>query len=635
MNNRSKFPAEQASPESAIALGQSDLTRGLQLADSLELAGKLDQAESLYRGLLQAHPQHAVLLHHLGLLLRERGQLAEAEAVLLRAIAADPGDSNIHNSLGTILHTQGRLDAAQECYGVALQLRGDYAEAHYNLGVLLEEMGRTDEALAEYRAAVVAQPRYARALTRIGVILEQQGAVTEALAELDQAVAASPHFFDAQYYRGGILSGLRRHEEALAALKRASSLRPDNFDAVLATANALRDAMRHDEALTEYWRALELQPERAATHEELNRLAWSTGRRDLYLRSFAYARQRFGSSPDLYALEAAFRLRRDEFVQAEELLWPAQAHAPDRGDIHGLLARALAGQGRFEEAYAFFDRAIAAEPQIMLHRHQLGFTLLRDGQASEALRVFEQALVLDPVNQLLLAGQALAYRELDDSRYQTLVDLSRYVRTYQIAPPAGFADSGAFNRALAQELDALHTTRVAPIDQPLRGGTQTSGQLFAAGTPLIQELRNAIREAVADYIRDLPQDPAHPMSLRNAADFDFIGSWSCRLGSQGYHTNHVHPMGWISSAYYARLPEDIDDARQRPGWLKFGESNLALGQRDRPDSFVQPAVGRLVLFPSFYWHGTTAFSDRNDRLGVAFDVVPGVVSGSGGGHGRT
>jgi ectoine hydroxylase-related dioxygenase (phytanoyl-CoA dioxygenase family) len=84
-------------------------------------------------------------------------------------------------------------------------------------------------------------------------------------------------------------------------------------------------------------------------------------------------------------------------------------------------------------------------------------------------------------------------------------------------------------------------------------------------------------------------------------------------------------MGWISSAYYVSLPEALDDEAQRQGWLKFGESHMELGGADRPEHFVKPVVGQLVLFPSYFWHGTVPFQSSQDRLTVAFDVVPGDV----------
>ncbi len=64
------------------------------------------------------------------------------------------------------------------------------------------------------------------------------------------------------------------------------------------------------------------------------------------------------------------------------------------------------------------------------------------------------------------------------------------------------------------------------------------------------------------------------------------------------------------------------DGQGEQGWLKFGESNLNLSPRDVPQNAVRPAVGKLVLFPSYYWHGTVPFADTQARMTVAFDVVP-------------
>jgi hypothetical protein len=95
------------------------------------------------------------------------------------------------------------------------------------------------------------------------------------------------------------------------------------------------------------------------------------------------------------------------------------------------------------------------------------------------------------------------------------------------------------------------------------------------------------------------------------------------LRSSGYHSNHLHNEGWISSAYYVALPDEVADSASGQGALKFGESKFALGESDRPEQFVRPAVGKLVLFPSYFWHGTVPFVSQGARLTIAFDVVPG------------
>ena len=192
---------------------------------------------------------------------------------------------------------------------------------------------------------------------------------------------------------------------------------------------------------------------------------------------------------------------------------------------------------------------------------------------------------------------------------------------------AASTTSKSFNRALSEELAGLHTRRVEPFDQTLRGGTQTPGYLFDHRARALEGVREKIREAVADYVRGLSDDPDHPLLARKTDTFDFATAWSCRLRSSGFHTNHVHPMGWISSAYYASLPEVVTEGTGQQGWLKFGESNLGLGERDRPGRAVKPGVGKLVLFPSYFWHGTVPFTSDDMRLTIAFDVVPGKATG--------
>lgn len=98
------------------------------------------------------------------------------------------------------------------------------------------------------------------------------------------------------------------------------------------------------------------------------------------------------------------------------------------------------------------------------------------------------------------------------------------------------------------------------------------------------------------------------------------GSWSVLLKPGGHHANHVHPQGWISSAYYVDVPES--GGEPRAGWLRLGEPNPA-APRCPPEMFVEPAAGMLVLFPSFMWHGTVPFTHGARRLTVAFDVIPG------------
>ena len=94
------------------------------------------------------------------------------------------------------------------------------------------------------------------------------------------------------------------------------------------------------------------------------------------------------------------------------------------------------------------------------------------------------------------------------------------------------------------------------------------------------------------------------------------------LRDQGFHVNHIHPEGWISSCYYVAVPDAVKDEAARRGWIKFGEPALDLPLKDPVRRAIQPAPGRLVLFPSYLWHGTIPFRGATARTTIAFDLVP-------------
>jgi tetratricopeptide (TPR) repeat protein len=568
-------------------------------------------------------PGQPVLLARLALVRKMSGAFAEAESLLRRAIAAAPHEAALHNNLGNVLRNLGRHRDAEASYRKALSLKPSYGEAAYNLGIILEDGGRLDDALSAYRTALGLGNGPA-ARVRVAAILLNLGRPDDALSELDAAFAGEAVSFDGNYYRGLALAQLGRPADAAVALREAVRLRPSSLEALHALANNLKAADLHDEAMDVYWRTIEAHPLDVATHSNMNQHAWMTGRQDAFLKSFAYVRERQGESPDLMVAEAQLRMQRDDAAGAEPLLRKALATVPGRADANALMGRLLGLRGRFDESVACFETAVKSDPATGVYRNEFGYALLKGGAHSRALSEFEAACRINSADQLALSGLCLAYRALGDSRYGELMNVDRFVRVYAIDAPPGFADAASFNRVLAAELSKLHTTTAEPLDQTLRGGTQTPGLLFFRKLRAIEQVREQIAAAVSDYISRMETSNDHPLLSRREADWSFTHSWSCKLRSSGFHTNHVHPMGWISSAYYVSLPDVLDDASRRPGWLKFGESHLGLGD-DRPEHYVRPRVGQLVLFPSYFWHGTVPFEAASDRLTIAFDVVPGKV----------
>ena len=238
--------------------------------------------------------------------------------------------------------------------------------------------------------------------------------------------------------------------------------------------------------------------------------------------------------------------------------------------------------------------------------------LIRCARYSDALALAERPYP-EPGLASVWPYRALLWRLLDDARWDWLEGDERLIRECDLSASLGTLSH------LADFLRGLHRGSGAPLDQSVRGGTQTDGHLFARADPEIRALRGAIDAAVADYVTQLPAaDPTHPTLSAPRAPLRFAGAWSVRLRGAGYHHDHVHSHGWISSALYVALPDTQADEAEA-GWLTFGE-NLRLLPDLAAFRTVKPVPGRLVLFPSTTWHGTRTFGS-GERLTVAFDIA--------------
>lgn len=181
---------------------------------------------------------------------------------------------------------------------------------------------------------------------------------------------------------------------------------------------------------------------------------------------------------------------------------------------------------------------------------------------------------------------------------------------------------------LAAFLRSLHTMNAPYPEQSVRGGTQTDRNILLHHSPIMQALRRDFTAAVQAWRDGLPAgDPEHPLLGRSPAQVRYAGGWSVRLGGEGFHTAHTHPMGWASSAFYVAVagdpaPDTNLGEQSHAGHLALGMPPPELGLDLAPNRYIQPKPGRLVLFPSTTWHGTVPFSG-SERLTVAFDVAPG------------
>lgn len=129
----------------------SKLDAALQDAVRHHQAGRVSEAERLYRRILRDRPSHTGANNALGIALKDQGRLDEAATVFQRVVAVAPDNAPAHNNLGNVLFAQGKLDKAEASYRQALALRPDMPDALKNLGLVVVESGRFSESFPLFR----------------------------------------------------------------------------------------------------------------------------------------------------------------------------------------------------------------------------------------------------------------------------------------------------------------------------------------------------------------------------------------------------------------------------------------------------------------------------------------------------
>lgn len=198
----------------------------LHVALILHQGGHRDEAETLYRQVLEVSPDNLDALNYLGFICHRQMRRAEAAGLIERVIALSPLNADAHNNLGNVYETMGDEVKAEALFRRAIELNPRHAQAHNNLGVSLAGLGRYQEAVEVYRKA----------------------------AEL------SPGTGEFNYNLGNALCKMGENDAAIEAYYAATRATPDHFGSWQGLARILRQAGRVDEAVQVFDNLIELRP---------------------------------------------------------------------------------------------------------------------------------------------------------------------------------------------------------------------------------------------------------------------------------------------------------------------------------------------------------------------------------------
>ena len=611
-------------PVSSVA-GNGWLEEAARLVDE----GRAAEALPLVEKSLAERPRAANLQHLLGVCQRELGNLGAAEAAFRAGRKLDVGHETLAIALADCLAGTARGKEAETVLRSALGANRRSVALAVRLAALLTGSGRAAEALAVLvKPASAASPEHA--------VLAEQAHAYKALGQTEKTRAV--HARAVLLFSGSAVAhhNLAAHDgdagrfsAAAQAASRALAKGGDAPQTWLVYARALLGLGRLDEAERAFRAAVARAPAYPEAHRELAQLIWmrtadrhaATALLDARIADHPHAHE-------LSAVRATVLDHAGDTAGAYDTLARAIGRHPAQPGLHlsaSQIATRLPGGAGLGVRHA--ETALALLPGSDDAASALLAACLAAGDAGRAAGLAAGLVQRRPFDQRALAYQATAWRLMGDPRYAALYDHAAFVRAWRMDVPDGWSDLPSYLADLARVLGSVHTFRTHPLDQSVRHGSQASN-LLTSEDPVIRAFFQAVDGPIRRHVAALGQG-ADPVRSRNTGAYRFHGAWSVRLRAGGFHTDHVHPEGWLSSACYIALPPSgAAERAQRCAWIKFGQPGVPTVPPLPAEHFVEPEPGMLVLFPSYMWHGTVPFDTEGLRLSVAFDLLPGALARS-------
>lgn len=300
----------------------------LDAAHKAHRAGNLNEAELLYRQVLQQDRSCAEAFHSLGLVALKTKRLEEAARLMREAIELNASNPDYRANLGTILQAQGRQDEAIEQFEQALRRQPDSWQLRYNLGNALKDRGSLDAAAEHYRLVLQARPDCVEAHANLGVVLLQQ----------------------------------RELESAIQCFQNVLRLNPDLVLVHYKLGKAYHLQEQPELAVHHYREVIRQQPTHVKAYVELSRVFTDSGQLPAAVDCL---RQALRKNPnDSIVLQLLSQALRDtgNLAAAADYLRRIVQLSPRSADTHFNLGLTLEDQGKLDEANECYRQTLRLNP---------------------------------------------------------------------------------------------------------------------------------------------------------------------------------------------------------------------------------------------------------------------------------
>jgi len=432
--------------------------------------------------------------------------------------------------------------------------------------------------------------------------------------------------------------------DALIIQTKITNLVPNESEAHYNMANTLMELGRFEEAEKIFLKAIKLKPDFALAHNNLGNVLQELGRLDGAENSYKKAIEINPKYAESFNNLGNIFKKSNRIEEAIKYLKMAIFLEPNFFQAHSNLGVILKDLGKLSEAEASYNRALELNPKhnpSLLNRGKLFFA---QKKFSLALKDFDACNTQDGRARALEALYAMGeiediYRRIEILYKSDTVNIrvaafsaflgeqkKRQTSNNFCPNPLNFLyvsnlskhvfDINIFMEAVINDLLKINTVW-EPLNKSTHGGYQSRNNLFDFSYESINTLSLLIKKEINTFYSKYKN--SNCLFMQNWPVNQNIHGWYVVLKKQGFQSSHIHPSGWLSGVVYLKVVPSMD---RNEGAIEFSLNGVNYSDINSSNIIHQPSVGSIILFPSSLHHKTIPFNSNQDRIIVAFDLLP-------------
>ena len=482
----------------------------------------------------------------------------------------------------------------------------------FNIAVKNHQEGKTEVAKELYNRVLKIDPNHSQALKNIAIIFINLKDFQKAKECYEKVVEIDPNSADAYYNLGIIFKELKEYQKAKSYYEKADDIQPNNTIILTNLGIIFNDLGENQKAKYYYEKAIKINPDNGKARYNLGAIYKDSGELQKAKICFKKVIEIDPNEQEAHNSLGVIFQELGEYQKAKDCYEKAIEIKPNYGDVYYNLGQLLHEKKEYHLAENYFKKAIQIKPGDMRASNSL---------LTNLYKMNNQSILFEELDSIINEGKMNAVIGSICSRSEVKYGVKKenpfcnnpldYVLKKDLNEKYDFKNVivKCVNNILK---DDSISSRVQKL---ITNGYQTAGNLFANRDFDTNEIQKIIKIEIEKYRLNF-KDSKEGFIKNWPTNYNLNG-WLISMKKGGKLSAHMHDLGWLSGSIYINVPQKSE--------LESGNLVVCIDENENKNEnkkSLDVVTGSLCLFPSSLLHYTIPFESEENRIVLAFDMIP-------------